>query len=387
MSTRLFIVAGEVSGDLHGSSLVKELKALDPDIQIEGLGGPLMAAAGCKLRLDIASDGLVGFVEVLKNFPSVRRLMLDTVDYLKKSPPDAVILIDYPGFNLRLAERLKSTGCRIIYYISPQVWAWGKGRVAKIAKLVDKMMVILPFEEDFYKKAGVPVKFVGHPLIDQLSHIAGDLSVDSRRAFDPDSFNVAILPGSRKQELERHLQLLLESAQIIWKRMPGARFTLALPDHGANSPELPKECARWFDECREEDCPPVEIRTGETYDVLHESSLCLVASGTATLEAACFLLPMVVVYRVSPMSYMIARSLVDIKYISLVNLLADAPVVPELIQNVATAGNIASTALELIEDKGKRNRMIDELEHVRGLLGPTGASRVAAETVLSTCNG
>ncbi|MBN2307738.1 MAG: lipid-A-disaccharide synthase [Candidatus Hydrogenedentes bacterium] len=362
--TRIFLSAGESSGDMHGAELVAGLRRADPSVVCEGLGGPRMAAAGMDLHFDLASQGIMGFVEVVKRFGMMRRLFLTTVKRLEVARPDCVVLIDYPGFHLQLAKRVKRMGIPIVYYIGPQVWAWKKGRIYTIAELVDKMLVILPFEEALYRDVGVDCSYVGHPLLDQVA------------AFKPtgafrDGLVIGLLPGSREQEIERLLATMIEVARGIRERYPEARFVTPCVDRQREAQV--RAIAGDF---------PLETAIGRTYELLDGARFCMVASGTATLEAALFGVPMVIMYKVAWLSYWLARLLVHIEHIGLVNILAGKRVVPEFIQGAAKAAAMLPVALELIEDGPARETMLEELAAVRDALGEGGASAHAAGAVL-----
>lgn len=361
---RIFLVAGETSGDIHGANLVRALRALDPGIQCEGLGGTRMEAAGMMLRYDLAGDAIMGFSEVVRNILPIRRLFLDTVAHLRATRPGVLVLIDYPGFNIRLAKEAHTLGIPVVYYISPQVWAWKKGRIHTLAANVRRMLVIFPFEEALYQKVNVDVQYVGHPLLD---HIA---QYQPAQTFDGDPV-IGLLPGSRLQEIERLTPVMIATAREIQKQHPRAHFvTPAISE--ARAARI-RAIAGDF---------PLEVITGGMYDVLSAARFCLVASGTATLETALFGVPLLILYKVSAMNYWLARLLVDIRFIGIVNILAQRGVVPEFIQHDANPDAIVPRALELIDDTPARAAMLDELLAVRKLLGGPGASQRAAAAVL-----
>lgn len=363
---RLFFVAGESSGDLHGANLIRELLREEPSLLCEGLGGQRMAAAGMTLRYDLAGTAIMGFVEVVRSFPLIRRLFRETVDYLEENRPDAVVLIDYPGFNIRLAKRVEALGIPIVYYISPQVWAWRKERVPELARLVKKMLVILPFEEKLYTDAGLDCCYVGHPLLDHLAQV----EIEGR--FEGPCV-IGLLPGSREQEIRRILGTMLEVAQGIREAHGDARFVAPCVDD-KRAAQI-RTLAGDF---------PLEVAVGETYEVLHGARFCMVASGTATVETMLHGAPMVVLYKMAPLTYWMAKRVVDIDHVAMVNILAGRRIVPEFIQHDARPESILPTALELIEDSSSRNQMIVDLEEVRANLGGPGASRRAAQEVLVT---
>ncbi|HPG67126.1 MAG TPA: lipid-A-disaccharide synthase [Candidatus Hydrogenedentes bacterium] len=366
---RVFLIAGESSGDLHGANVIRALRAACPEIVCEGLGGQRMAEAGMALRYDLAREAVMGFTEVVRAFPGIRRLFLDTVRHISACRPDVVVLIDYPGFNIRMGEKVKELGIPVVYYISPQVWAWKQKRIHTIARFVSRMLVILPFEEELYRQIGVPCAYVGHPLLD---HIA------SRRANDDTDGRLVIglLPGSREQEIRRLMPTMIETAEGIRQRYPDARFLTPCVDTVREAQV--RALADRF---------PVETLVGRTYDVLAAARFCLVASGTATLETALFGVPMAILYRTSPINYWIARRVVSIKHIGIVNIIAGREVVPEFIQHEARAEAILPRALELIDDTPARQRVLADLAEVKARLGDAGASMRAARHVLEVAKG
>jgi len=363
---RLFFVAGESSSDLHGANLIRALRKHDPSVRCEGLGGKQMQRAGMELRYDLAERAIMGFVEVVRSLGLIRRVYLDTVARLQTDRPDALVLIDYPGLNLRLARTAHALDIPIVYYISPQIWAWKKGRIHAIRKYVRKMLVILPFEQELYEKAGVPCEYVGHPLLDHIDnlHLSDEFTGDC---------TIGIMPGSRAQEIRRILPVMLDMARGIRKNHPQARFVTPCVDDERG--EQIRAIAGAF---------PLEIVTGRMYDVLHGARFCLVASGTATVETALFSVPMIVMYRAATVSYWLARLLVDksLGAIAMVNILAGKHIVPEYIQHEATVSKMLPEALELIDDTPRRQRMIEDLRGVRTLL-KGGASDHAARAILA----
>jgi len=354
---------------MHGANLIRALRELEPGVQCEGLGGRRMAEAGMDLRHDLAGEAVMGFGEVVRSFRSIRRVFLDTAAHVAGSRPDALVVIDYPGFNIRLAQRARAAGVPVVYYISPQVWAWKKGRIHTIARAVDKMLVILPFEEALYRDAGVDCAYVGHPLLDHVdaAERAGGLEGDPL---------IALLPGSRRQEIARLMDAMLGVAQGIREVHAGARFVTPCVDDARE--RQVREAAGGF---------PLDTVVGRTYDVLAGARFALVASGTATLETALFGVPMAVLYKTSPLNYAIARGLVRIRRIGLVNIVAGRDVAPEFIQGDARAEKILPAALELIADTPRRAQMLDDLADVRRTLGEAGASARAARSVLEVVKG
>jgi len=367
--SRIFLSAGESSGDMHGANLIRALLGEAPEVVCEGLGGPRMAAAGMELRCDLAGRAIMGFAEVVKSFPYIRRVFLDTVAHLERTRPDCLVTIDYPGFNMRLAERAKAMGIPVAYYISPQVWAWKKKRIFRIARSVDKMLVILPFEEAMYREIGVDCIYVGHPLLDQTQ-------AASLTGLFKNGMVIGILPGSRDQEIRRLLGVMIEVAEGIRKAHPEARFVAPCVDE-TRERQIRALAGRF----------PLETVVGKAYEVLTAARFCLVASGTATLETALFGVPMAILYKTAPLNYWIARRLVEIEYIGLANILAGRGIVPEFIQDDARAERILPVALELIDDTPRRAAMLRDLAEVRAKLGEPGASARAASEILKLVRG
>lgn len=356
---KYYIIAGEASGDLHASNLLKEIRKNDPAAEFRGFGGDLMQAQGTHLVRHYRDLAFMGFIEVIANL----RTILKNIDACKADiaqwKPDALILVDYPGFNLRIAPFAKEKGIPVFYYISPQIWAWKQSRVHKIAASTDKVFCILPFEKDFYKSFGYDVEFVGHPLLDALNQPLGDFSLrdDGRKI-------IAVLPGSRKQEIRTMLPEMLK----VKKEFPEYRFVIA------GAPSQPESFYR--------DIPgsdQTEIVFGQTYALLRNAHAAIVTSGTATLETALHNVPEVVCYKGSVISYYIARQLVKVKYISLVNLVMDREIVRELIQDTMNARLITEELRQLLGPK--RSEMLAHYAELKTKLGGTGASARTAELI------
>ncbi len=364
--TRIFFSAGESSGDMHGANVIRALHALDPDAACEGLGGTLMAEAGMTLHCDLAGRAIMGFTEVVRSFGFIRTLFNETIDRLRESQPDCLVLIDYPGFNIRLAKEARALGIPVVYYISPQVWAWKKGRIKTLARCVNKMLVILPFEKDLYDAVGVPCVYVGHPLLDHVEAATTD-------GTEKNETIIGLLPGSREQEIRRILPVMIEVAEAIRKKYPESRFAVPCVD-SAREAQV-RAIAGAF---------PLETTMGQTSALLKRARFCMVASGTATLETALYRVPMAVLYRVTPVTYALARLLVRIEFIAMVNILAGKSVVPEFIQHKAKANLIVPAALRLISDSPERQSMLDGLDSVRKTLGGPGASERAAHEILAS---
>ncbi len=361
---KYYLIAGEASGDLHASNLMKELKKRDADADFRCWGGDLMEAQGAKLVKHYHELAFMGFVEVLMNIRTIIRNMKfcrrDILDY----KPDVLILVDYPGFNLRIARFAAEHGIRVFSYISPQVWAWKKSRVFKIKKYVERMYVILPFEEDFYNKYDYEVDFVGHPLLDAISTEDNEKTRSFRANAGLDERPiVAVIPGSRKQEIRKMLPVMLQMPE----QFPDHQFVIAA------APSLPEQV--YADAIGNKN---VKIVSGRMHDLLRSSVAAMVTSGTATLETALFGVPEVVCYKGGYLSYLIARRLVDIKYISLVNLIMDREVVKELIQGDFNQKKLKVELSRILSDDAFRSKMLADLEKLREKLGGAGASETAA---------
>lgn len=365
---KYYIIAGEASGDLHGSNLMKALKQKDQDADFRFWGGDLMAKQGGIMVKHYRDLAFMGFLEVAMNLRTILNNIKFCKEDIKNNKPDVLILVDYPGFNLRIAKFAKELGIKVVYYISPQLWAWKEGRVEIIKKYVDEMMVILPFEEDFYKKHGVHSHFVGHPLLDAISTLE-DINIETFKTENGlnEKEIIALLPGSRKQEVEKMLEIML-SVRPYFKDY---QFVIA------GAPSLPKE----FYETYVDD--NVHFVSNKTYNLLRCSKAALVTSGTATLETALLNVPEVVCYRGSKISYAIAKRLVkNIKYISLVNLIMDREVVKELIQNDLNKNSLVAELKKILET-GKRFEVFRDYELLKEKLGGKGASENAAEVIIN----
>jgi lipid-A-disaccharide synthase len=391
MVKKIFIVAGDPSGDLHGANLVSALKEISSQIEIYGLGGERMERAGVKLLDKLTELAIVGFSEAILNIRALRQIYRKTKEFLRKERPDIIVLIDYPGFNLRLAGLAKKLKIPLIYYIGPQIWAWRRQRIKDIAKLVNKMLVIFPFEEEIYRKAGVDVSFVGHPLLDTIQPTKSKEEVCRKYGLDPDSPIIGLMPGSRKQEIERLLSIMLEASRRIAENR---KVQFVLPLAGNIPMGYIKERMAEFEKDRlnrtklsknqkEEKLPfPILVVRDEDYNIRRTMTLALVASGSATLENACLGIPMVIIYKVSFFSYLLARLLIKIPIIGLANIVAGKMVVPEFIQRKARAEEIAKVACHWLSNPGLMNEIREELKRVREKLGTPGASKRVAKIIL-----
>ncbi|RMG56274.1 MAG: lipid-A-disaccharide synthase, partial [Bacteroidetes bacterium] len=361
-----YVIAGEDSGDLHASNLIRALKQRVPDLSVRGLGGDRMAAAGAGLVAHVRDINFMGFREGVRNLRTIRRLFRTVKADIAAWKPDAVVLVDYPGFNLRLAPFIKQLGLPVYYYISPQLWAWKQGRVKKIRQYVDRMLVILPFEADFYARHGVDVDFVGHPLLDAI----GD-QTDSSPPVPTQRPVLALLPGSRRQEIQRMLPVMLS----LVSHFPEYECVIA------GAPSQPESFYRQLMGDK-----PVRLVMNQTYALLRQAELAVVTSGTATLETALHGVPQVVAYKGGFISYQIGRRLVKVKFISLVNLILDRPAVTELIQDAYTPARLRAEVTNLTQP-AVRQRLADDYADLRHRLGEEGASERAAAVLLSHFSG
>ncbi|MDH5396768.1 MAG: lipid-A-disaccharide synthase [Cyclobacteriaceae bacterium] len=365
---KYYLIAGEKSGDMHAGNLIRSLAAKDTSARFRGFGGDDMALAGCSITSHYQHFSIMGFVEVLFSLFKIKRylkLCKQDIDHYK---PDVVILVDFAGFNMRIAKYARANGYRVFYYISPKVWAWNTGRALKLKQFVDKMFVILPFEKNFFKSFDWEVDYVGNPVRDAITGFKiNPLFAQHPKLSKVTGPKVALLPGSRIQEL-KHIIPLLER---IIARFSDAHFMLAAID------EVPKDLYRTLEQYRN-----VSIYYGETYDVLNNADAAVVTSGTATLETAFWNVPQVVIYKANPISYAIGKRLIKVKYISLVNLIAGEEVVKELIQNELTEINLSTALNLLLSEKDYRDKIKAGYRKVEELIGPENASRKTAELMV-----
>jgi lipid-A-disaccharide synthase len=375
LTPRLLLSCGEASGDLYAGALTRELRAMLPDIDVAGMGGPRFAEAGGRVLEDYRGLSVTGLTEAIGVIPRSLATIGRLAASAREERPGALVLIDFPDFNLPLGRRVRKLGVPVIYYISPQLWAWRPGRMKTMREVADRVLVIFPFEEAIYRDAGVAVEFVGHPLVDLVQ------ASQPRSAFLPsiglsaDTSTVAVLPGSRPNEIARLLPDLLAATAKIREAIPGVQFVVA------RAPNLSDEL---FVECERYGARAVE---GETDAVLASADVALVASGTATVQAALHDTPMVVVYRVSPTTYRIGRRLVKVDTFGMVNLIAGTRLVPELIQDACTPEAIAREAVSMLTDPERASTIRAGLADVRRRLGGPGASRRAAEAILKVMGG
>ena len=369
------IIAGEASGDLHGANLARELSGIDSGLHFSGIGGSGMAEAGVSLFYDISNLAVMGFVEILHRLKDIKTAMKIMENRLRIDRPDLLILIDYPGFNLDAARRAKKYNIPVLYYISPKIWAWREGRVESIKKYIDRMAVILPFEKKFYQGHGIEVDFVGNPLLDQVRAAMSQAEFKSLHAIESDATVVGLMPGSRQQEVAKLLPLFLETAHLINSEVKKCVFLLPL------APSLSEDDI--FKQGGLDDRLDIRLVKNERYEAMAACDAAMAASGTLTMELAILKVPMVVCYRVSMLSYLLARPFIKVKYMSLVNLVAGKEVVPELLQKRATPLNIFRKLMPLLVSAGAKQTMQRELVQVNEQLGSPGASRRTAELAMA----
>jgi lipid-A-disaccharide synthase len=373
-SKKILLVAGEVSGDLHGSHLVEAIQRIEPEVQFLGVGGKGLERRGMKLLYPAHSLSVVGITEVFVKLRTILKALRGLKRSLEREKPDLVILIDFPEFNLRLAKIAHRRGIPILYYISPQVWAWRPKRIRLIAQLVRKMVVLFPFEVPLYEAAGVDVECVGHPLLDIVKPTLPKEKAYQQFGLDPKQRTIGLLPGSRSHEVERLLPPLLASAHLLQKEIPDLQFVIPL------APGIPKTI---LSSRMKNISVPVKVVEGFTYDVMNLSDLLITASGTATLEGAILGKPMIIIYKVSFPSYWIGRALIRVDHIGLVNLVAEKEIAPELIQKDVHPQRIADEALRILRDPILSRKMSESMGEVCQKLGKPGAAQRAARIVTS----
>ena len=365
---KYYLIAGERSGDMHGANLIKALKKEDPRAEIRCWGGDAMQLAGGDLVVHYRDLAFMGFLEVLQNLRTIRRFLKQCEKDLLAYQPDVLILIDYPGFNMRMAAFAKKQGIRVNYYISPKLWAWNQGRARKIKAHVDRMFVILPFEKAFYQKFDYEVEYVGNPLLDAVRAFTPQADFRRQHGLDERPL-VAVLPGSRKQEVLNMLNTMLEVA----RNYPDYQFAVAAVD---NLPDNLYDAARSAEN--------VQVIANKTYDILHQARAALVTSGTATLETALFEVPQLVCYKTSFISYQIAKALIKVPYISLVNLIADEEVVPELIQADFNTKSLKAGIGQLMTDSPERAAQLEGYQRIKHIMGDARPSEQVAKLLVET---
>ncbi len=367
---RVMFIAGEASGDLHGAGVVRELKRRDPACDIFGIGGDKMRTEGMDLVYHVRELSVMGFWEVIQHLPLLKSVEKTLGALLIARRPDVLVLIDYPGFNLRFAETAKRHGIKIVYFISPQVWAWNPGRVRKMKGLIDMMLVVFPFEVEIYRREGIAVQFVGHPLLEAFTEPQGRREFLKRYGFDANKPLLGLLPGSRKQEIERIFPVMLGAARIVNREIA---VNVAVGVSSVLDLEFVKSFVR--------DDFPITFVQHATYDLMKNADLALVTSGTATLETGFYQTPMIVVYKTSWLTYVIGRIVVRINNIGLVNVVAGEQIVPELIQSKLTPQRLAGDAIAMLKGEPRRREISEKLKIIREKLGTIGASRRVADAI------
>lgn len=375
---KVMISAGEASGDLHGANVAEALKQMRPDIGLFGMGGANMRNAGVDIVYDIADIGVMGFVEILWNLPKFFRLRETLSRIMDERRPDVLVLIDYGGFHMALAQVAKQKGIPVVYYICPKAWIWGKWRAKVIAGWVRKIAAIFPFEAEIYRQAGASVEFVGHPLVD-IVHPSMDRAATYRHfGADPNRPLLLLLPGSRFQEVESLLEVMMAAAREVRKKLPDCQFYLPV------APTIPMER---IESVVRSSGVPVELVRNSTYNLMQIADCAIAASGTVTLEAALMGLPSVITYRVKPATYWLVRIVANVSHVGLPNIVTGRRILPELIQNEATSANVSQAALRLMTDPAARAQARVDLQEVRVKLGEPGAVRRVASIVLDVASG
>ena len=369
--TCVAIIAGEASGDQHGAKLVTAMRKKNRALFFCGIGGPALRQAGVRILVDASELTVVGITEVFSKLPGILKGMGTIKKLLKSLKPDLLILIDFPDFNLHLAAKAKKLGIPVLYYISPQIWAWRRGRVKRIRRLVDHMAVILPFEQQFYTANNVPATFVGHPLLDTPLPTTDQIFATGVE----EQVTIGLVPGSRDNEISRHLPVMLDTAAILKDRLKHVRFIIS---HAPSVARKQMEMIVAEHPCRID----VEILSDEVETVFERSDVIVAASGTVTLQAAIHGTPMVIIYKVSPISFMMGRALVRVPHIGLVNLVAGRQLVPEFVQNAASAENISSAVADMLADRVQLTHLKKQLLALRDVMGGAGASDRVAQLAL-----
>lgn len=355
----ILIVAGEASGDMHAAHLVRQLKAQHPHIEISAFGGPALQAAGARLLFDLTQFAVVGFFEVAKHFFNIRRIFKMIVRYLQSNHPDLLILVDYPGFNLRLAKKAKQYNIKVLYYISPQIWAWKKNRIETIRRYVDKMAVIFPFELDLYQQHQVPAAFVGHPLVDMAHSPLTAEQAKERLGLSKHNIIIALMPGSRLGEIKRLLPPFLDAATLLQQAHPGIQFILPL------APTLQEANIKSY---LQHTSVNVRIIKEATYESIRAAHVVITASGTATLEIALLGTPMVITYKLAAATYWLAKLCVHIERIGLCNIVAGKTIVPELIQQAADPKGICAAVERYLQQPDYAHTVSADLKNLRDQL-------------------
>lgn len=373
MKKRVLIVSGEASSDHHAAELITEVKKLNPEIHFFGMGGERMQAAGAEIVVDSKQMAVVGAIEILAHIKPIFHAWKTLRHIIKHTPPDLLVLLDYPEFNLQMAKIAKKAGVKVLYYISPQVWAWKQKRVFTIKKRVDKMLVIFPFEEVFYKKAGVPVEFVGHPLAGMVKPDKDKQTMRKNLNISDDKRIIGLLPGSRKGEIKRILPVMLRSAEALKNIHPNLEFLIPLASSLSIEDLAPYLATTDLN---------LHIVKDDFYNATQLCDAAIVTSGTATLETALLTIPMVIIYKASWSTYQIVKRIIKIPYIGLCNIVAGKPMVKEFIQHEANVENVSQEISRILDDESYREEMLNELKQVKEKLGMPGGSEKAAKALV-----
>jgi len=372
---RLFFSVGDMSADLHTANLIREIRKLRPDAILEGMGGPMMADAGCHVHYPLTSMNVMWFRNVFGHLHRVWQTQRSTLRHFESHRPDAVVAVDFPGYNLTLARWLRKRRIPVVHYISPQIWAWLPGRIRKIRKRVTKVLCIFPFEEEIYRSAGVPVEYVGHPLFDHLDGVRVDEQFCRDLRTEAGDVLIGLLPGSRLQEVKRLLPVMARAARLIARQLPKVLFVVPCAEE--NHEEVTRRILQRYD-------IPVRIVKGRTFEVMKEADFCMVASGTATLELTHFSTPMAVLYRITWLTYLITRVFMHTRLIGMVNILSGREVVPDRLLWRDNPEGLARDVLEIVGHPERRKEVTDALKELRSRLDHPGASRQAAESIIRT---
>ena len=373
MNKHIYIVAGEASGEAHAARLVSALKKQQPAIYITGIGGEKMRAAGADISIDFAELAVMGLVEVIKRYPKIKGIFNQVVAELRRQPPDLLILVDYPGFNLKLAKQAKKLGIKVLYYISPKIWAWRAGRIEQIKRDVDHMAVLFPFEQEIYENAGVAVTCVGHPLVDAVHTELSQPAAREKFSLDKDIRVIGLFPGSRRSEISALLPIMLDAAERIETRHFPVQVVI---------PQAPGIDAAYLQQFLAGSALRISIIKDDFYEVIKACDAVVAASGTVTLEIALIGVPHFITYRVSPWSYRILKRLVKIPYVGLCNIVTQQPVIKELLQDEVTAVRLEQQLMDLLTHPHRLEHAEKTRQQVRDALGPSGGADNAAELVL-----
>ncbi len=372
--TQVMILAGEASGDAHAAEFVEQLKIQHADIKLTGMGGQAMKQAGVDVFFDSSIIAVVGLVEVLRHWGDIKRAMTMVKQHLDQTRPDILVLVDYPEFNLKMARHARALGIRVLFYISPQVWAWRPRRIHKIGRLIDHMAVIFKFEQVYYERAGIPVSFVGHPLVDRVGIDVDPVTIRQRLDIEPDARLIGLFPGSRQSEILRLIPVMLDSARQMQQQDPRIRFILPVAST-LDFDSIKKQC----------DSSGVEVQVcrGDIYELISCCDAIATCSGTVTLEIALLGVPMCILYKMSPISYFIMSRLITIPHIGLANIVAGDAIVRELLQNQASPKNVSRELFELLDNQEYRSRIKSGLARVRDNLGAGNGAQNVAQLILS----